>query len=287
MLIINNQQALNEFCSLLKCNSIISIDTEFSRHSTYYAKLSTIQIKGGENIAIIDALNNIDLSPICSLLIDENILKIFHAPREDFEIFYYLFKKLPKNVFDIQTAANACGLGKNLSYNDICIKICGVGIDKTYQKADWLQRPLTKQIINYALTDIKYLEQIYFSLLPRIRDTKSQQEFISGIAYILDLASYSINIEDTWQKVKFFDKSRSFISKMKILASYREAQAQIINLPRKHFLKDEDLIKLCQYLPTNNREFEALNIDNFYLNRDKNKNKYCGNYCSLLRNNSN
>ncbi|MCC8371287.1 MAG: ribonuclease D [Rickettsia endosymbiont of Pseudomimeciton antennatum] len=269
MLIINNQKILNEFCQqLLDCKTI-SVDTEFLRKNTYFAQLSIIQIMTNSHKVIIDTLCDLDLSPLNEIFLNDKMLKIFHAPREDFEIFYHLFKKLPRNVFDIQIAAGICDFGKHLSYSDICSKICFVHIDKTYQRADWLRRPISSNMLDYAIKDVEYLEPVYKILQPIIQDNNLQNEYDEQIKSLLNIENYIVDAQKAWQKVKFHNHSEFFINKMKIMAAYREEQASTIDLPRRHFITDEELVKICQYLPTSNEDFENLKLNGRYLSKQK------------------
>ncbi len=269
MLIIDNQKTLNEFCCQLLGCDVISVDTEFLRRNTYFAQLSIIQIMTKSHKVIIDTLYGLDLLPINEIFVNDKILKIFHAPREDFEIFYHLFRKLPKNVFDIQIAADVCNFGKSLSYSDICDKICFVHIDKTYQRSDWLRRPINANMLDYAIKDVEYLEPVYRVLQPIIQNSNLQSEYDEQIKSLLNNENYTVNAQQAWQKVKFNNYSESFINIMKVMAAYREEQASIIDLPRKHFITDEELVKICQYLPTTNKDFENLKLNGRYLSKQK------------------
>lgn len=269
MLIIDNQRLLVKFCGeLLDCQTI-SVDTEFLRHNTYYARLSIIQIMTKRHKVIIDNLSNIDLLPLNEIFLNDKIVKIFHSPREDFEIIYRLFKKLPKNIFDVQIAANICGLGKYLSYADICRIICGIEIDKTYQRSDWLKRPIDLNMLEYAIKDVEYLEPIYQVLQQAIKDNNQQNKYDKQIKFLLNIENYMVNTQKAWQKVGFTNHSASFIRKMQIMAGYREEIASQIDIPRRHFITDEDLVKICQYLPTNNKDFDNLKLTSKYLNKQK------------------
>jgi ribonuclease D len=269
MLIIDNQKTLNDFCQQLLDCPIISVDTEFLRKNTYFAQLSIIQIMTSKHKVIIDTLCNLNLAPLNEIFLNDKIIKIFHAPREDFEIFYHLFKKLPKNVFDTQIAANICEFGKYLSYADICYKIFLIQIDKTCQRSDWLTRPIHPNMLNYAIKDVEHLEPIYKILQQAIKDNNLQNEYDEQIKSLLKVENYIVNTEKAWQKVRFNNHSASFIYKMKIMAAYREQQASQINIPRRHFITDEELIIICQYLPTSNTNFENLSLKSKYLRKQQ------------------
>ncbi|MCC8417514.1 MAG: ribonuclease D [Rickettsia endosymbiont of Bryobia graminum] len=282
MQLIDNQNSLNQFCSELNNYKIISVDTEFLRENTYFAQLSTIQIMTNDHKVIIDALSKIDLSVINKIFLNDKILKIFHAPREDFEIFYHLFKTLPCNVFDIQIAANVCNLGKYLSYADICSKLCNVQIDKTYQRSNWLNRPISSNMLDYAIKDVEYLQSIYQILQQIITDRNLQGNLNLQIESLLNIENYRVNPTKAWKKIKFNNYNLSFLDKIKTMAAYREDQASKINIPRRHFISDEDLIKICQYLPSDDQDFTMLKLNNGYLNRQKYR-REISNLCIALQ----
>lgn len=262
---INNQKALEEFCYTISTKSIISVDSEFERRSSFFAKLSIIQIAAEKDIAIIDVLSGIDLTLIQEVFTNDKILKIFHSPDQDFQIFYQRFRCLPVNVFETQSAANICGFGKSLSYMELCKQICNVTLDKTHQRADWMQRPLSKMMLEYAALDVFYLEQIYRFLQCVIKEKNLQQVYNNRIKILLNPANYAVNFDNAWQKVKFQSRDEIFINRMKILAAFREEYASKLDIPRKYFASDEDLVKLCLELPCSEAHLNKLDISSKYL----------------------
>ena len=190
---------------------------------------------------------------------------------EYYEIFYHLFKILPNNVFDIQIAAGILGLGKALSYSNLCDKICNVTIDKTYQKADWLKRPLNSAMLQYAIIDVEYLESLYIYLQSMIDDQKLDDIYQNQIYKLLKPENYKVNCHDAWKKVRFPERSEYFINKMKILAAFRESSASIINIPKKHLISDDDLVEICRYLPITTQELTKLKINSILLSKKKYK----------------
>lgn len=262
---INNQKVLEEFCYTISNKPIISVDSEFERRSSFFAKLSIIQIAAEKDIAIIDVLSGIDLTPVKKIFANDKILKIFHSPDQDFQIFYQRFHRLPVNVFETQSAANICGFGKSLSYMDLCKQICNVTLDKTHQKADWMQRPLNKMMLEYAALDVFYLEQIYRFLQCVIKEKNLQQVYNNRIKILLNPANYAVDFENAWQKVKFQSRNEILINRMKILAAFREEYASKLDIPRKYFASDEDLVKLCLELPCSETHLNKLDIGSKYL----------------------
>lgn len=273
MILIDNQQALDEICANLMHEEIIAIDSEFERRTTYFAKLCTLQIVSSNHRIVIDALAELDLQVFNQLLQNVPTLKIFHSPREDFEIFYNLFKELPKNCFDTQIAAKLCGMGASISYSDLCMQICGVVIDKKYQKANWMKRPIKPQMLEYAITDALHLESIYESLMNNIRGKNLSDTLEKQMVILVDAKNYKVDAQNIWRKVSFPNRSTAFVEKMQVIAAFREISASDANVPRRHFLSDEDLVKICNNLPTSESKLAHLNINCKYLGNQKYKNR--------------
>lgn len=273
MILIDDQQLLDETCAKLLKEKIIAIDSEFERRTTYYAQLCTLQIVSANYRVIIDALAGLDFAPFKQILQDSQILKIFHSPREDFEIFYKLFNELPKNCFDTQIAAKLCGMGSSISYSDLCAQICNVEIDKKYQKANWTRRPIKPQMLEYAITDAAYLEPIYLRLMSIIEEKNLLDSLYRQMTQLTDVKNYKVDAQNIWRKVSFPNRSQEFTSKMQALAAFREECASDANVPRRHFLSDEELIKICNHLPTSESKLGFLNISYKHLGLQKYKNK--------------
>jgi ribonuclease D len=273
MLLISKQNELNEIYQLIGSSKAISIDTEFVRRDTYFPILSLIQIKTDYHDLIIDALTGINLLPIKHILANSAILKIFHAPREDLFIFYHLFKELPQNIFDTQLAANLCQLGNFLSYSDLCYKICGTVIDKQYQKANWLQRPISSEMLNYAIKDVEYLQELYSTLMGILSEQNIYDNYQNQINLLLDYQNYTVNHTKILKRIQLPNYSKQFIARMEIFVAFREEWAIKLNIPRQHFITDEDLIKICQSFPTSSNAFNKLNLSSKHLTNPKYKNK--------------
>lgn len=273
MQLITDQKILEDICNQLSKEEIISVDTEFHRRVTYFAKLSIIQIVTKNHQIIIDYLAGLDLTPLKSIFLNTKILKIFHSAREDFEIFYRLFGVLPCNIFDTQIAASCCGLGNSVSYSDLCQQICDVTIDKKYQKANWLKRPIKPQMLEYAIKDVQYLEPLYSYLLKKIEENHTQEEYKKKLETLLLSENFIANLEKAWLKVKFQRRSKAFNHRMQIIAAFREECARKGDIPKRHFASDEDLVKICEHLPITNAELDKLKLNSCHFKKDKYKNK--------------
>ena len=94
MPVIAETYSLKKFCDSLSNSPFITVDTEFMREQTYWPRLCLIQIADENDAAAIDTLaDGIDISPVFKLLENPRILKVFHAARQDLEIFFRLMGK--------------------------------------------------------------------------------------------------------------------------------------------------------------------------------------------------
>ncbi len=187
-------------------------------------------------------------------MLDQSTLKIFHAPSQDFEIFYKKFHIVPQNIFDTQIAARLCGFGQAISYAHLCESICGISLDKSQQVSNWLARPLPRALLNYAALDVEHLHQIHSVLCGKIKNLEEYYHILNN--ELLNPKLYMINLTRAWKKVKCNDRDKHFLGKLQMLAAFREEYAALSDVPRARFISDEDLIKLCRVLPTNKKELE-------------------------------
>ena len=268
--LLTNQNELNALCLDLSNEGIIAFDTEFVRRDTYYPKLSLIQIATKTYTKLIDA-TVLDLSPLKELLLHPKILKIFHAPKQDFEIFYRVFNALPVNIFDTQIAAGFCAMRSVMSYADLCSEICLVTIDKTHQASDWLKRPIGVEMLEYAAKDVEYLHDLYEYLHTRIDDIEKYHERLD--VELLDPKLYQFSPENAWKKVRVGPRSEEFIRKMKVLAAFREEMAAEVDVPRGHFIHDNALIQICNSLPRDDKGFRAIRWQTRWMKMKKYRNK--------------
>ena len=158
---IRDNDTLKEFCDKCLKEKILAIDTEFIRDNTYYPILCLVQIASESFSAVIDPLSGIEMKPLWELLSKEEILKVFHAGRQDLEIFLNLTGKIPEPIYDTQIAAMFCGLGDQVSYGVLVNKFLGVKLTKENQFSNWLQRPLTNNQLKYALLDVECLIKVF------------------------------------------------------------------------------------------------------------------------------
>jgi len=268
--IISNQNEFNNSIAQLKSQTHISIDTEFDRRTTYFANLSLIQISSNLGIYIIDTLKVVDLKKLKEILLDNGIVKIFHSPEQDFEIFYNLFNIVPQNFFDTQIASDLCGFRKHISYGDLCKEICNVNLNKKLQNTNWLKRPISDSMLEYLILDVKYLQELYEYLNKRLDLLGKYNEYKNLLTIKFKEDSYKPNIEKAWTKVKIpRNLVRSKTEILKVIAGLRLTLAIEYNVPKKYIITDQDILKIICYIPRTIKELKKLNLNSRFIYQEK------------------
>ncbi len=251
MNVIETTADVEALCQRLSSAEVITVDTEFIRENTYYPRLCLVQIASDEHVAAIDPLaESIDLAPLLALLANPDILKVFHAGRQDMEIFYHLMDgNLPHPVFDTQVAAMVCGFGEQVSYERLVGALANARIDKSARFADWARRPLPERQLNYALSDVTHLRTVYRALLAKLGHNGRQEWLGEEMAVLTDPATYVTEPEDAWRRLKQRQRDRRTQAVIRALAAWREREAQTRDLPRGRVLKDEQLYDIASQKP--------------------------------------
>jgi ribonuclease D len=244
---VDTPEALEDLCARLIHNTpLIAVDTEFVRESTYFSKLSTIQIATPSETALIDPLtHNLSLDPLKPVFTHPDITKIFHAARQDVEIFYHLWGTLPSPIADTQIIAMVNGFGDSVGYQGLVKSIMHITLNKECRVSNWLQRPLTKEQISYAMGDVFYLIEIYETLLKR---TESRLHWVKEELEVLSNPdTYAIKKDEVWRRLSIpIPISVKEFSRIKALAAWREGEAVAQNKPRHHVIKDQTLLDLAK-----------------------------------------
>lgn len=257
--IITRTDDLADVCRQLSDLPFVTVDTEFIRESTFWAQLCLIQIAGPEEAFIIDPLaEGIDLAPFYALMNNEQVLKVFHAARQDVEIFVKQAGAVPHPLFDTQVAAMVCGFGDQVSYDQLVQRITNVQIDKTSRFTDWAQRPLSARQIAYAAADVTHLRDVYAMLAAELEEKGRSHWVAEEMAVLTDLATYRSHPEDAWQRLKLRVKKPRQLAVLQSVASWREREAQERNVPRGRVLKDDAIYEIAMNPPSTPEDLARL-----------------------------
>lgn len=243
---INTNEHLEGFCNRLSLETLITVDTEFIRRSTYFPKLATIQIATPKEAVVIDAIApSLNLGLLKDAFFNEKILKVFHAGRQDLEIFYQLWNAVPTPIADTQVMGMVGGFGDSVSYESLAKNLINQKLNKSCRDSNWMQRPLSKEQLRYAADDAIYLLEIYRKLYTRIEDrlTWINEE----MAILENPATYKPDFENAWRRLKLPSPvSPEIFSRIAVLAAWREQEAVRLDKPRHHILQDPHIMEIAQ-----------------------------------------
>ncbi|MBT4355767.1 MAG: ribonuclease D [Rhodospirillaceae bacterium] len=250
MTLITEPTQLVEACRRLANETFLSIDTEFMREKTYYPQLCLIQIAGKKEAIVIDALaEDINLNPVLELMENEAITKVFHACRQDIEIFYNLNHKIPSPIFDTQIGAMVCGYGESVGYDKLVRQITGIQIDKSSRFTDWSYRPLSKQQIKYALSDVTHLRTVFEALSSQLEKSGRTKWLEEEFKTVLNPETYNTPLDKSWKRLKVKNGQPRFLILIRELCAFREREAQNRNVPRNRIIRDDILLDIAARSP--------------------------------------
>lgn len=259
MQLIDNTKDLETFCQKLNTQEFVCVDFEFLREHSYFAKLCLIQIASITESAIIDPLaEDINLQSFFDLMQNQSLTKVFHSSRQDIEIVYNLSGKTPQPLFDTQIAAQAAGFGEASSYESLVEHILHISLDKSSRLSDWSRRPLSETQLNYALSDVTHLVNIYQYLKSWLENENRLDWIAEEMQALTDENLYKINPYDLWQKMRHRSHNALFLTTLRELAAWREQRAISRNVPRQSFLKDAVLFNICAAQPSCKEELAAI-----------------------------
>lgn len=259
MEVIVTTGALADFCARAARFEFVTVDTEFLRETTYWPRLCLIQAATDDEAVLIDPLApDIQLAPFFELLANSAVTKVFHAARQDIEIFVKLTGSVPQNIYDTQIAASVCGFGDSASYDSLVRAICNVELDKSSRFTDWSARPLSEKQRLYALADVTYLRDIYRELREQVEKTRRTDWVEDELQTMRSIETYVVQPEQAWARLKMkFNRARD-LAALQVLAEWRERRAQETDQPRSRILKDDVLNELAIQRPLTPDAFEKL-----------------------------
>ncbi len=249
-LYIDTPGELAELCHRLQDSSWLALDTEFIREKTYYPRLCLLQIASDDLVACVDPLALQNLDELFDIIYDPAVLKVFHAGRQDLEIFYYLKEELPRPVFDTQIAAALLGYGDQIGYGALVKEMLGVELAKAHSRTDWSLRPLEPEQIHYAVDDVRYLWELYQKQRQALADLGRLEWLENDFAALVDPHTYQNTASEAWGRVRGHQRlGGAQLVVLQAVAAWREELARKLDKPRKWLLRDEVLLELARRQP--------------------------------------
>ncbi|MEX0838614.1 MAG: ribonuclease D [Parvibaculum sp.] len=259
MEIITTNEALRAACERLSKAGYVTVDTEFMRDSTFWPILCLIQLAGPEDEIIVDPLApDIDLAPFYTLMRNRHVVKVFHAARQDIEIFAHEGDAIPDPLFDTQVAAMVCGFGDSVGYETLVKRLAGGEVDKSSRFTDWSRRPLSEKQLNYAIKDVTYLRTIYEVLAKRLTQTRRTRWVTEEMSVLQNPETYAMRPENAWKRVKGRFRGTRGLAVLVEVAAWRERQAQERDMPRSRIMKDDALAEIATQIPRSLSDLDGL-----------------------------
>jgi ribonuclease D len=251
MELITTTAELADVCARLAQHRVITVDTEFLRETTYYPLLCVVQMASADEAIVIDALaEGIDLKPFFELMANENVLKVFHAARQDIEIVWHRAGIVPHPVFDTQVAAMVLGYGDSIAYDQLVERVTGHRPDKTHRFTDWSRRPLTQEQMAYALADVTHLRDVFAALDADLKK-RGRSDWVSEEMEVLTSPStYDLHPERAWERLKTRVRKPRELAVLMEVAAWRESEAQTRDVPRSRIMKDDAIGDIATHAPT-------------------------------------
>jgi ribonuclease D len=251
-ILIAATEPLDAFCQRMSREPFVTVDTEFMRERTYWPELCLVQIAGENEVAVIDAqADGLDLMSLGGLFANEAVTKVFHAARQDIEIFVLRFGDVPRPIFDTQVAAMVAGFGDQVGYDALVSNLTGGSIDKAHRFSDWSVRPLSAAQIAYAAADVTHLRDVYLRLSQRLEQEDRLGWVAEEMAILSNPATYRTDPETAWERLRPRTTNRRLLYCLKQVAAWREKEAQRVNIPRQRLIKDEALLEIAATAPGN------------------------------------
>lgn len=261
---ITRTEDLARFVEAAKSAPYVTIDTEFLRERTYWSKLCLIQLAippastakgdGGDAVLVDPLADGLSLEPLYDLFRHKQTVKVFHAARQDLEIFHHDAGLFPDPLFDTQVAAMVCGFGEQVGYETLVRKIVRANLDKSSRFTDWSRRPLSDAQKSYALADVTHLRAIYEFLSAELAQSGREGWVQEEMAILENPETYVTRPEEAWLKVRTRSNSPRFLAILRELARFREAYAQGRDVPRSRVFKDDAMIELASTKPESEAE---------------------------------
>lgn len=251
MTIITTTADLAAVCKRLARFEAVMIDTEFMRETTYWPKLCVVQLASPEEAVIVDAMApDLSLDPFFKLMKNEEVIKVFHAARQDIEIVYHRGKFIPHPVFDTQVAAMVCGFGDSISYDQLVHRLTGERIDKSSRFTDWSRRPLSERQTEYALADVTHLRLVYQALAQRLAEQSRTEWVREEMEVLTSPETYQLEPEHAWKRLKMRVRKPIELAVLREVAAWREREAQARDVPRGRVFKDDAIYEIAAQQPT-------------------------------------
>ena len=258
---IDTNSELQEFVSYALGFDSYFLDTEFHREKTYFPQLALVQIAVGTRIALIDPLS-VDTSMMRPLLEGTGTC-VLHAAQQDLDVLAQSCGFIPSRILDTQLCAGFVGYTQP-SLASLLQAYLKITVPKGDRLTDWLRRPLTKDQLTYAASDVAYLEELSGLIFGQLNENARMQWAVDACEELRNRPTGPNAPEDAWLRVKDVRtlKGRARWVAQQV-ALWREERAMDLDLPPRHVLSDIAVLGVAQKAPRNAEELlQTRGVDN-------------------------
>ena len=268
--VLETEELINNFVSMISSTNTIGLDTEFVRIRTYYPKLCLVQISSNLGTGCIDCLQGNNLKKVWQLIFNPKRLKIVHSARQDLEILFLIKNQIPENIFDTQIGAALLGYPPQVGIKQLLKDELNIAISKTETRSDWGKRPLDLKQIEYALEDVNHLLNLHNALEKKLKEKERYRWAMEDSSRILTNEKELFNPDSAWKRIPGIKNLKNKNQYLAVkLATWREKTAIQMDLPRQWLLSDKSLIETAKKELVSLTRLESIGIKNRYLKKSQ------------------
>lgn len=256
--LVVDERALEWVATAIAAQSLVALDTEFVRESTYYPELCLIQLGTDESVACVDCLAGLKLDALLDALLRPDCTWVLHSARQDLEVLWNLRQALPARVVDTQVACGLVGFSPQLGLQDLLAELFGVKIDKTHARTDWSRRPLPQAALAYAFDDVRYLLRAWRALREKL-------SALGRLEWLEEDCRRLVTEPPVTESSALFQRLRGVATleprgqcAALALIEWRERRAREVDRPRRWILGDDQLLRICRKLPDSVAELKRV-----------------------------
>ena len=260
---VATSDTLERLVAALKHTTVAAVDTEFVREKTYYPQLCLIQIATRDDVACIDCLAPLDLSPLYAELFRPDFTWVLHSARQDLEVIWQRTQRMPPRLIDTQIAAALTGNAPQIGLETLLARTLGIELGESYARTDWSRRPLPAPEFAYALDDVRHLLAAWDRVEAQLKEL-GRTEWLGEECSRMLAERPEADTLTVWARLKGAH-GLPFAGQCAALAlvRWREAAAQRSDRPRRWLLTDELLLAIAAAMPRDVAALGALVPEKF------------------------
>ncbi|MCE9630262.1 MAG: HRDC domain-containing protein [Planctomycetia bacterium] len=256
--VLTTDSQVRDLVDRLSRHSHLCFDTEFVSEHTYRSQLCLVQVAAPGILAAIDTLSARDLEPFWRLLAEPGRTTVVHAGREELGFILHAIQGRPSSLFDVQVAAGLIDHDYPAGYASIVRRFLNLPTNKGETRTDWRQRPLTQAQLEYAVDDVRHLEELW-------RTMEGKLESLGRMDWMRqEMADWQDDVEESfirkrWRRVSGLNGlSRRELAVARELWHWRDSVAEQRDMPPKRVLRDDLLVELCKRKSADERQISAI-----------------------------